>query len=118
MVSVYFITFIQEANQSTLSYIIDTLIEYVFVLDILLNFLQSYQHPETQDDVTDLKEIAKNYVFRGWFFIDLVAVLPFEQFIQQGKIAKLLRLFRLPRLAKLFSMQKFKKLVKSLFKYS
>lgn len=65
-------------------------------------------------DVKNLKDIAKNYIFNGWFVIDVIAVIPFDQFIQQGKIAKLLRLFRLPRLAKLFSMQKFKKLTKSL----
>lgn len=46
--------------------------------------------------------------------IDVVAVIPFDRFIPQGKIAKLLRLCRLPRLAKLFSMEKFKKVSKSL----
>lgn len=61
-----------------------------------------------------MKEIAKNYIFNGWFFIDIIAIFPFDLFIDQGKIAKLLRLFRLPRLAKLFSMQKFKKVTKSL----
>lgn len=80
--------------------------------------MQSYTHPETQDEIYNYKEIAKNYVFRGWFLIDVVAVFPFETFMSQGKLAKLLRLFRLPRLFKLFSMQRFKKLMKSLAKNS
>lgn len=79
--SVYFITFMQEMSESRSSEVVDTIIEYIFVLDIVLNFIQSFQHPETLDEIIDLKEIAKNYMFRGWFFIDVVAVLPFEQFI-------------------------------------
>lgn len=78
--------------------------ELLFLIDILLNFIQAYQNPETQKDVKNLKDIAKNYIFNGWFFIDLVAIIPFDKLIDQGKIAKLLRLCRLPRLAKLFSI--------------
>jgi hypothetical protein len=66
----------------------------------------------------DYKEIAKNYI-NGWFFIDLIAVLPFELILkEQAKISKLLRLFRLPRLFKLFDIRKFKKLMRSLMKNS
>lgn len=85
-------------------YYFDMSVEFLFVLDILLNFIHAYQHPETSQDVRNPKEIAKNYIFNGWFVIDTIAIIPFDEFIQQGKIAKLLRLFRLPRLAKLFSM--------------
>lgn len=57
--------------------IIDQIVELFFWLDLALNFLQSYKHPETFEIVKDLKSIAQNYVFHGWFFIDFISVFPF-----------------------------------------
>ena len=87
--------------------VIDKSIEYFFWLDLFLNFIQSFLHPETHETVIDLKEIAKNYVFKGWFIIDFVSVFPFEEIFPSGAITKLFRLFRLPRLIKLIDMDKF-----------
>jgi len=50
---------------------------------LALNFVQSYKHPDTYENITDLKLIAKNYVFKGWFFIDFIAVFPFTIFFNQ-----------------------------------
>ena len=49
----------------------------------------------------------------GSFFIDLLAVFPFEQFFSTGAMTKLFRLFRLPRLIKLIDVERFKKMLKS-----
>lgn len=38
--------------------IIDNIVEGFFWLDLVLNFLQSYKHPETYEIVKDLKKIA------------------------------------------------------------
>ena len=38
--------------------IIDELVEGFFWMDFILNFLQSYKHPETYEIVKDLKSIA------------------------------------------------------------
>jgi hypothetical protein len=56
----------------------DRVLEYFFWLDLFLNFVHSFIHPETLEVVLDIKEIAKNYVFKGWFVIDFVSVFPFE----------------------------------------
>jgi len=81
---------------------------------LCLNFIHSFIHPETLEVVVDIKEIAKNYVFKGWFFIDFVSVFPFEQLFPTGSLTKLLRLFRLPRLIKLIDIDKFQKMLQSL----
>ena len=93
---------------------IDGVVEFMFWLDLLLNFIQSYKHPESLVIVTDLKSIARNYVFKGWFVIDFVSVFPFTLFMSTGQITKLFRLFRLPRLIKLIDISKFQKVLQSL----
>lgn len=54
----------------------DTFVEGLFVLDLFLNFIHAIKHPETYEDIKDLKEIAKNYM-KGWFSIDFISVFPF-----------------------------------------
>jgi len=90
-------------------------VEYIFILDFFLNFIQGFRHPETYQNITDLKEIALRYFF-GWFFIDLASIFPFGLFFQDNKSSKavkLARLARLPRLGKLIDVSKIKKLLRS-----
>lgn len=77
-----------------------------------MNFIQSYKHPETYENVNDLKRIAKNYVFKGWFFIDFVSTFPWGFLFVGGKFTKLLRLLRLPRMIKLIDISRVNKLIK------
>jgi len=88
-------------------------------MDFILNFLQSYKHPETYEIVKDLKSIAQNYVIHGWFVIDFISVFPFGMLMQsESDVTKLFRLFRLPRLIKLIDISRFNKLLKSLMSNS
>jgi hypothetical protein len=64
--------------------IIDKVVEFMFWLDLFLNFIQSFKHPESLVIVTDIKLIAKNYVFKGWFCVDFVSVFPFSTFMSTG----------------------------------
>ena len=97
-------------NDKTLE-VIDFVVEVMFWLDLILNFISSYKHPESLVIVTDLKLIARNYVFKGWFMVDFVSVFPFKMFMSTGQITKLFRLFRLPRLIKLIDISKFQKVL-------
>lgn len=54
----------------------NAVIDWLFFLDILVNFNSAYQN-EMYEMIDDRKKIAKNYLF-GWFFIDLLAVMPFN----------------------------------------
>lgn len=56
--------------------------------------------------------IAKNYVFRGWFFVDFFSVFPFQLIMDAGYATKLLRLLRLPRLIKLIDISRFNQILK------
>lgn len=108
--NVFYVSFHQTTNKYRI--VFDNVIDCCFGLDILLNFLQSYKHPETYENVNDLKRIAKNYVFKGWFFIDFVSTFPWGVFVAGGKFTKLLRLLRLPRMIKLIDISRVNKLIK------
>lgn len=108
-----------ESTDDAVMIAVDNVIEVFFWLDLILNFLQSYKHPETFVIIKDLKMIAKNYVFHGWFFIDFISVFPFGILLQsENDFTKLFRLCRLPRLIKLIDISRFNNLLKSLLSNS
>ncbi|CAH8561264.1 unnamed protein product [Heterobilharzia americana] len=92
--------------------ICDIIVELLFIVDIILNFWTTYVSKSGQV-VYHLKAIAINYL-RGWFFLDLLAAIPFDVILAvnnpdiQGTIGEmgnwihLLKLARLLRLARLF----------------
>ena len=52
-------------------------VDILFGIDIIVNFLSSYEDPATGLPVISLKAIALNYL-TGWFMLDLLAVLPVQ----------------------------------------
>jgi hypothetical protein len=56
--------------------IVNQLVDIGFVIDILVNF-NSAQEDKDQILVTDRRTISKNYV-KSWFFIDVIAIVPFD----------------------------------------
>ena len=84
--TLYFVSFdCKDAiNLWTFQDYFNEFVEYTFILDLLLNFIQSYINPETLQEHRGLKEIARNYMFNGWFFVDFVSVFPFEAFFENG----------------------------------
>ena len=61
--------------------IVERIIDLAFGLDIIFNFRTSFINEKTNTEVMDPTRIAKNYVLKGRFFIDLLASIPFEVFI-------------------------------------
>lgn len=83
--------------------IVDLIIDAFFFIDIILTFFTPYwDHEELK---TSLKAIAKNYL-KFWFFLDLIAVFPFEYLIAQGRFVALMRMSRLPKLYRLVKISK------------
>lgn len=84
-------------------------IDFVFVVDIVLNFFTSFQHPKTGDNVNNCALICWHYV-KGRFSIDLISAIPFElvgsalfregnnAMLQLFGLCKLVRVLRLGRL--------------------
>ena len=56
--------------------IADSIIDFLFMIDICVNFISSYEDPELHLPVVLLKSIAKNYI-SGFFFLDIIAIIPF-----------------------------------------
>lgn len=59
---------------------LEYIIDFLFFLDIVINFRTTYNHSQTGDEVFDPKLIAIHYI-KGRFWIDIAAVIPFDQFV-------------------------------------
>lgn len=57
-------------------FIVNSIIDVLFVADIILNFFSTYID-RNGEEVLDHKKIVKNYLKKA-FFIDLVASLPLD----------------------------------------
>lgn len=97
-------------------FIMDTIGDIVFCMDILVLFRTSYYDKETRDVVTDWKRISKEYL-KSWFIVDLISALPFDHIIASSsdshrkdsirslKLLRVLRLFRWLRLLRVFKLR-------------
>ena len=96
------------------------MIDFMFLIDIILNFNTAY-FDELHDVMDGRLDIAFKY-FKGWFLIDFLAILPFEEIIKlvthtsggQGDYNKLMRMTRLSKLYKLVKITRLIRLLKVL----
>jgi hypothetical protein len=109
---------------------LDTSIDLLFFLDIMITFVSAYEVPGGLPEVR-LKKIFNNYVY-SWFFIDLVATIPTDliekiimatddsaQVVYLSRFARLPRLYKMTkivRLVKIIKIGKFKSLIKKAFR--
>ena len=95
--------------------IFDAFMNFWFIFDIFINFRTTYVDDSTQDEVTNWKRIAIEYI-KGKFWVDLLASIPFDyvSYVYQGSntffldFFKLLKLFRVLRLSKLVAYMNLK----------
>lgn len=89
--------------------LIDSLIDGVFLTDVLVNFNTCYFDPSTDKNVYSYKKIALNYL-AFWFWVDFLGSFPFVAVVEIFNLTKLatylsfmkiLKMFRLNRLGKL-----------------
>jgi len=83
---------------------IDYLIDGLFFIDIMINMRTAY-YDEDYEMVLDGKQIFRNYR-KFWFWIDLLAVVPFDLFLQifsgnGADASTIFGMFKLPRLLRL-----------------
>lgn len=107
----YNVAFSSVDDQNIYIDVINHFIDFIFMLDIFVNFRTSFVHETTGVEIVDLKDIALKYL-KGRFWIDLLATVPFDNlayafnsdssqntFILQAFGAlKLVRVLRLSRL--------------------
>ena len=106
-------------NDDNLAWTIaDGVIDFMFLIDIILNFFMAYYNNE-YILIDKRTKIAVKYI-TTWFFIDLVAVVPFNLLIPSssegnsdyGSLARLTKLPRLYRLVKMLRLVRILKLLK------
>lgn len=66
-------------------------IDFLFLVDIFIMFSTTLPETDDYDEVTDRWIISKSYL-KGWFFIDLLAILPFDYFSHLWKGGRILEL--------------------------
>ena len=105
------LAFTQNISNSKPISIFESIVDTLFILDILLNFRTTYVNPKTNIEITEPAKVARNYISSVRFPIDVLASLPLDMFVNldpndkenQFKIrllgiAKLMRLLRLGRI--------------------
>lgn len=95
---------------------IESVVDIVFIIEILVCFNTSYYDQKTNEYVKNRCKIAKDYL-RGWFWVDIVAILPrlfrmvdpesgvmteLLSFLKIARIGRLIKLMRLLKMAKTF----------------
>ena len=94
--------------------LLNSFIDLIFALDILVNFRTTFYDRESQDEVTDAMQIAKEYVktcnlTAPSFTIDFLSTVPFDTialaFTESGSpilaLFSLLKLVRITRLGRI-----------------
>ena len=104
------LSFEPETLAKTEFTILNTIIDFLFGVDIFISFRTSFYHPITGDEISDLKIIRNNY-FKGRFAIDFLSTVPFDNILlviarTQNKVLamfSLLKLFRVTRLSRIIA---------------
>lgn len=106
----FFVAFYIEENLTLFT--VNTAIDCIFIVDIALNFYTTYID-RNGDEVTEHRKVVTRYL-KGYFWIDLVASMPIDnfylrfgdvqedsEFIQLSDLLKLNRILRLSRIIRL-----------------
>jgi hypothetical protein len=71
------ICFNRAEDDSESHKILNAVVDVIFLLDIIITFVSACEDPFTGQVETNLKVLAKKYIF-GWFWLDILAVFPFQ----------------------------------------
>lgn len=99
-------------EEETPIFIFESIVDAIFAVDIILNFVTSYTSESSL--VTSPRRIALHYL-RGYFFVDLIATIPFGYILTSSSFAvanKLGKLGKLPKLVKFVRAARLLKLLR------
>jgi hypothetical protein len=111
IIAPYMMAFSDGDNTTSGLFYLDSTINILFAIDIVLRFFTAY----IDDDSLELRDakvdIAMDYV-KGWFFIDLISVIPFDLIFSYSNVNRITRFSRLGRISKIVRMIKMVRLLK------
>lgn len=88
----------------------NNIVDLFFLADILVTFNTTYYDHDFVL-VESRCQIAKEYM-KGWFFIDTIAILPFDLIMGLGGFNSLVRLTKIGRLSKLVKLTRLLRVLK------
>ena len=95
-------------------FVMNTVLDIFFWMDIILNFLTAYFDRVTNLWVDDLPSIGYRYI-TTWFALDLICVFPFNEVLTStgagAKNIELLRFFKFARLLKMLRAVKANRII-------
>ena len=96
------ISFKSDFFNSPLIRTINSVIDLVFITDIIFRFRTTYIDPVSGEEVMDSKLISMKYLKSSNFYIDVLSTIPFDDFFGGGilvQILGVLKLLRIPRIS-------------------
>jgi hypothetical protein len=81
-----------------------------FAIDIVIIFNAAY-YTEDFDIIEDRKKISITYL-KGWFLVDIIAIIPFDVILNSGQYNGLARVVRIGKLQKLFKLTRLLRVLK------
>lgn len=74
----------------------ETIIDCIFLVDMLLSFCSAYYN-EVEEVIDSRRLIVCGYL-KSWFFIDLISILPIQHFLSESSnVNSLGQLAKIPR---------------------
>ena len=58
-------------------FVFNLFVDFLFIVDILINFRTTFIKPTTDEVISAPKQIALHYL-KSWFVVDFVAAIPFD----------------------------------------
>ncbi|CDW89496.1 cation channel family protein [Stylonychia lemnae] len=116
-----FVTF-DEAEQQLTWTLVESFIDFCFLIDIILNFFTAFYDEEfllieerkvnqNYKYLIILQLIARTYL-SGWFIPDIISIVPFDQIFSSGQFNRLARFARIGKLYKLVKMARLTRMLK------
>ena len=94
-------TYDPDIFNSNYSKTFDSMIDLVFLLDIIINFRTSFIHQINGEEITDPYAIAESYFRSGRLLIDVLSTVPFADFFNGGIILRLFGILKIARVSRI-----------------
>ena len=98
-------------NDSKVNYIINVIIDFTFIADIVFTFFRAFENKDNKL-IDNHRHIAVNYIC-GWLLLDMVCAFPYTLVLsKENNVGKIVRISRLTKISKMIRLLRFLRSVK------